>query len=191
MSRNCLSAVPRARYCTIRPRTVRVGARVGPHAVQVAWPGRVGALGGGSVDDELGFAAEHWRTTALPSMPSPRLMGASGLWVIPPYLVPARAASARWWPNAACPLRTWPQAGQDRPARHGRTVLRRRPGAGGQPARPGGPRFRAPHGTAAGGAALDCDDGAGVGPRRAGLDRRLRHPADRLSCRVPAHWPGR
>ena len=57
-----------------------VSARVAPHAVQAARPGRVGALGGGPVDDELGFAAEHWRTTALPSMPSPRLMRASGLW---------------------------------------------------------------------------------------------------------------
>jgi acyl-CoA dehydrogenase len=51
---------------------------------------------------------------------------------------------------------------------------------GGQLARPGGRRLRALHGTAAAGAAVDRDDGAGVGPRRAGLNRRLRHPADRV-----------
>ena len=47
------------------------------------------------------------------------------------------------------------------------------------PGREGG-GLRALHGTAAAGAAVDRDDGAGVGPRRAGLNRRLRHPADRV-----------
>jgi len=79
MSRNCLSVSPR--QVPHDPAQDRpVGARVGPHAVQAARPGRTGALGGGPADDELGFATEHWRTTALPSMPSPRLMRASGLW---------------------------------------------------------------------------------------------------------------
>ena len=96
-------------------------------------------------------------------------------------------------------VRTGSQPRQDRHARagHRRAVLRRRAGAGGQPARaPRAQGFAQLVANLPAGAAVDRRGRRGRGPGRARLDARLRQgahglrPADRHRSRTPAScWP--